>query len=34
MIWELSQDTTGSTSLMNAIYNTMISTNYAPAGKS
>jgi len=33
MIWELSQDTTGSTSLMNAIYNTMISTNYAPAGK-
>jgi len=33
MIWELSQDTTGSTSLMNAIYNTMVSTNYAPIGK-
>lgn len=35
MIWELSQDTsaTGSTSLMNTIYNTMVSTNYAPVGK-
>ena len=35
MIWELSQDTasTGSTSLMNAIYNTMVSSNYAPIGK-
>jgi chitinase len=35
MIWELSQDTsaTGNTSLMNTIYNTMISSNYAPVGK-
>jgi GH18 family chitinase len=33
MIWELSQDTTGGTSLMNAIYGTMVSTNYAPIGK-
>lgn len=33
MIWELSQDTTGSTSLMNTIYNTLISSNYAPVGK-
>jgi len=33
MIWELSQDTTGSTSLMNAIYNTMVSNYYAPTGK-
>ncbi|HXI72977.1 MAG TPA: glycosyl hydrolase family 18 protein [Verrucomicrobiae bacterium] len=35
MIWELSQDTasTGSTSLMNTIYNTMVSSNYAPIGK-
>jgi hypothetical protein len=35
MIWELSQDTasTGSTSLMDAIYNTMVSSNYAPIGK-
>jgi chitinase len=35
MIWELSQDTaaTSSTSLMNTIYNTMISSNYAPVGK-
>lgn len=33
MIWDLSQDTTGSTSLMNTIYNTMVSTNYAPIGK-
>jgi chitinase len=35
MIWELSQDTsaTGNTSLMNTIYNTMTSTNYAPVGK-
>ncbi len=33
MIWELSQDTTGGTSLMNAIYNTMVSTAYAPVGK-
>ncbi len=35
MIWELSQDTaaTSSTSLMNAIYNTMVSSNYAPVGK-
>jgi hypothetical protein len=32
MIWELSQDTTGATSLLNAIYNTMVSTNYAPIG--
>ncbi|HEV2695321.1 MAG TPA: glycosyl hydrolase family 18 protein [Verrucomicrobiae bacterium] len=32
MIWELSQDTTGATSLMNAIYNTMVSSNYAPIG--
>jgi len=35
MIWELSQDTaaTSSTSLMNTIYNTMMSSNYAPVGK-
>ena len=33
MIWELSQDTTGGTSLMNAIYDAMVSTNYAPIGK-
>ena len=35
MIWELSQDTsaTSSTSLMNTIYNTMVSSNYAPVGK-
>ena len=33
MIWELSQDTTGSTSLLSAIYDTMISTNEAPIGK-
>ena len=35
MIWDLSQDTaaTGSTSLMNAIYNTMVSNYYAPTGK-
>lgn len=35
MIWELSQDTsaTGSTSLLNTIYNTMVSSNYAPVGK-
>lgn len=35
MIWELSQDTasTGNASLMNAIYNTMVSSNYALIGK-
>jgi chitinase len=35
MIWELSQDTasTSSNSLMNTIYNTMVSSNYAPIGK-
>ena len=35
MIWEISQDTaaTSSTSLMNTIYNTMVSSNYAPIGK-
>jgi hypothetical protein len=33
MIWELSQDTTGNTSLMNTIYSTMVSSNYAPIGK-
>jgi hypothetical protein len=35
MIWELSRDTSanGSTSLMNTIYNTMVSSYYAPTGK-
>jgi chitinase len=33
MIWDLSQDTTGNTSLLNTIYNTMVSSNYAPVGK-
>ena len=33
MIWELSQDTTGGTSLMNAIYDAMVSTNDAPIRK-
>jgi hypothetical protein len=33
MVWELSQDTSGSTSLLNTIYNTMLSTNYAPLGQ-
>lgn len=33
MIWDLSQDTTGATSLMNTIYNTMMTNYYAPTGK-